>query len=123
MSPNHLLEPALHLLYTAAMLDRIDTGLLAAAIAVLLYVANVGLTLRGRRAGLAKDRKQLELTPPAGGKPGDLGKYLDDKISGLTTELRALILPDALLCLLIGLLLARILGDHTGTKTNATLDL
>src|SRR4051812_46286823 len=104
------------------MLDRIDTGLLTAAIAVLLYIANVGMTLRGRRAGFAKDRKQAELTPPAGGKPAELITYLDGKIAGLTTELRALILPDVLLCALIALLLARILGDHTGPAARPGLD-
>jgi hypothetical protein len=104
------------------MLDRIDTGLLTAAIAVLLYIANVGLTLRGRRAGLAKDRKQVELTPPATGRPAELLAYLDTKIAGLTTELRALILPDVLLCALIALLLARILGEHTGPAASPALD-
>ena len=104
-------------------LDRIDAGLLAAAITVLLYVANVALTLRGRRASLAKDRKQAQLTSPAGGNVNEYITYLTGKIDGLTTELRALILPDVLLCAMIGLLLWRLLGNHTGTAARAGLDL
>jgi hypothetical protein len=104
------------------ILDTVASGLLAAAIAVLLYVANTGLTLRGRRAGFAKDRAQAKLMPGANSDPVKFTEYLDRKISGLTLQLRLLILPDFLLCVLIALLLTRIFGQYNGGDAKYGLD-